>query len=447
LELRGIPTITLVATRFTVLANYERKSLGMPDLPVGVVPYPMTGAPIEEAQRRARAIRNDLVRALTEGPGDSQIEVDQVRAAMQSESMLVQDLPDRSLEGINRAFFDRKWGDGLPIVPPTAERVLAMLRFTDRDPSTSLGNMGPLWAPATVHHLAVNAVMAGCRPEYFPVVLAGIEAILDPRFNLYGVQGTTNPAGVMLMVNGPIARELEINGGANLFGQGWYANGTIGRAIRLSMINIGGGRPGEGDMSTLGNPNKWGSCIAEFEEKSPWPAYHVEKGFAASTSTVTAVACAAPQNVVEMSAAPEAILNTMARALTSAGSNTTIFDQQPMVIFSPVQARRLADGGFDKPAIRRWLWERGRFELDLYDATSQRVIREWKQRCLRNEDGKAYVYPSASAEDIGIAVGGSDSGPHSAVLATFNGTHLITRAITRLDGTPVGSVRDLCRGD
>jgi hypothetical protein len=426
-----------------VLANYERRSLGMPDLPIGVVAYPMTGAPIAEAQRRAHAIRDDILRALTQTPGDAKIEIDQVKSAMRADSMLVNDIDDRSLEGINLEFYRRKWADGLPIVPPTQRRVDAMLRYTDRDPATVLGKMGPQWAPTTIHHVAVNAVMAGCRPEYFPVILAGIEAILDPRFNLYGVQGTTNPAGVMLMVNGPIARELEINGGANLFGQGWYANGTIGRAIRLAMINIGGGRPGEGDMSTLGSPNKWGSCIAELEDKSPWVAYHVEKGYPASTSTVTAVATAAPQNVVEMSAEPLAILATMARALTSGGSNTTIFDHEPMVIFSPVQARRLADGGFDKPAIRQWLWEHGKFELSLYDATSQRVIREWKQRCLRVEDGKEIVYPTARPEDIGVAVGGGDSGPHSAVLATFNGTHLITRPITRSDGTALASVHEL----
>jgi hypothetical protein len=114
-----------------------------------------------------------------------------------------------------------------------------------------------------------------------------------------------------------------------------------------------------------------------------------------------------------------------------------------MVIFSPVQARRLADGGFDKPAIRQWLWEHGKFELSLYDATSQRVIREWKQRCLRVEDGKEIVYPTARPEDIGVAVGGGDSGPHSAVLATFNGTHLITRPITRSDGTALASVHEL----
>ncbi len=442
MEKRGIPTVTLVATRFTVLANYERKALGLPAMPIAVVPYPMGGVSTEEARNRALHIRDDIVGGLTKMPDATALPLDKATDAMKAMSLVVSDVSDMSFEGINRAFYDRKWSDGLPIVPPTEERVQAMLRYTDREPSTVLGNMGPSWHLTTVHHVAVNAVMAGCRPEYFPVVLAGIEAIIDPAFNLYGVQGTTNPAGVMLMVNGPIARELDINGGPNLFGQGWYANGTIGRAVRLCMINIGGGRPVTGDMSTLGNPNKWGSCIAENEGMSPWSPYHVEKGYDANVSTVTAVATAAPQNVVELSADPIAILNVLAGAMTCPGSNCTIFDHEPMVIISPVQARQMADGGFDKPAIRKYLWEHSKFELKGYHPTSYKAIKEWKSRCLKIEDGKEIIYVTPVPEDIGIAVGGGDSGPHSAILATFNGTKLITRAIARADGTPVASVQD-----
>jgi hypothetical protein len=338
---------------------------------------------------------------------------------------------------------EQRWGDGLPVVPPTVERVAAMLRHTDLAPDRVLGKMGPAWNLTTVHHVAVNSVMAGCRPEYFPVVLAGISAILDPEFNLYGVQGTTNPAGVMLLVNGPIARELDINGGSNLFGQGWYANGTIGRAVRLCLINIGGGIPGVGDMSTLGNPNKWGSCIAENEAASPWPPYHVSLGFAAGTSTVTAVATAAPQNVIELSADPIAILDSLAHAILSPGSNCIYFDHQPMVVLSPVQAVHVAGGGFDKAKVQRYLWEKGKIEFKGFPYTSDITIRKWKAACFKVEDGKDILYPTRVPEDIGIVVAGGDSGPHAAVLATFNGTRLVTRAITRADGTPVESVREL----
>ena len=414
----------------------------MPELPLAIVPYPMGGVSTEEAQKRALAALNEIVAGLTVQPAVSPIAA-KAKADEGYDATLVVD--DPSLEGVNRHFYDQRWGDGLPVVPPTVDRVAAMLRYADLAPDRVLGKMGPSWNLTTVHHVAVNAVMAGCRPEYFPVVLAGIDAILDPEFNLYGVQGTTNPAGVMLLVNGPIARELDINGGANLFGQGWYANGTIGRAVRLCMINIGGGIPGIGDMSTLGNPNKWGSCIAENEAGSPWPPYHVGLGFAAETSTVTAVATAAPQNVVELSADPIAILDSLARAIFSSGSNCIYFDHQPMVVLSPVQAVHVAGGGFDKAGVQRYLWEHGKIEFKGFPYTSDITIRKWKAQCLKVEDGKDILYPTRIPEDIGIVVAGGDSGPHAAILATFNGTKLITRAITRADGTPIGSVKELAR--
>ena len=430
-----------------VLANYERQALGMPELPLAIVEYPMGGVSTEEAQRRAIGALDQIVTGLTTQPRPSADGEEQHHQTADVGFQAIVEPDDRSFEGVNRYYYEQKWTDGLPIVPPTAARVRAMLRYSDLPPELVLGRMGTRWREATVHHVAVNAVMAGCLPEYFPVVLAGIQAVLDPAFNCYGVQGTTNPAGVMLLVNGPIARELDINGGYNVFGQGWHANGTIGRAIRLCLINIGGGLPGLGDMSTLGNPNKWGACIAENEAASPWEPFHVERGFARDTSTVTAVATAAPQNVIELSADPIAIVDSLARAIFSPGSNCVYFDHEPMVVLSPVQARHVAAGGFDKPALRRYLWDHGKIELKGFAPTSQKAIREWKASCVRIEDGKTMLYPTRAPEDIGIVVAGGDSGPHSAILATFNGTHLVTRAIARADGTPVASVHDLARDE
>jgi hypothetical protein len=428
----------LVATPFRTLANFERKHLGLPEMPYAMLPYPISGIPIEEAQRRALAVLDTVVTGLTAYPGAAPEA--SVAPTVKGELATVVDLEDNSFDAINQTFYERRWTDGLPIVPPTWARVQAMLEYTDLPQDTVLGRMGPSWQPTTVHHAAVNAVMAGCQPRYFPVLVAGLQAMLDPALNIYGVQGTTNPTGVMLLVNGPIARELDINCGLNLFGQGWHANGTIGRASRLCMINIGGGRPGEGDMSTLGSPNKWGSCIAENEAQSPWAPFHVDRGFDASTSTVTAVATAAPQNVIEMAPETLAQLNTLAGALTSAGSNSTLFDMQPMVVLSPLQAKRIADGGYDKAATQKYLWEHARFEVTNYFPTSQRTIREWKASCLRVEDGREWIYPTRTPEDIGIVVAGGDSGPHSAILATFNGTNLITRPIAFADGRPAASV-------
>lgn len=329
-------------------------------------------------------------------------------------------------EQVEEHFYAQRWTDGLPVVAPTSGRVERMLEAAGATGEELLGTMPPRWRPTFTHHVAVNAVMAGCRPEYFPVVLAGIRAVLDDRFNLYGVQGTTNPAGVMVVVNGPARLELDINGGHNLFGQGWRANATIGRAIRLCLINIGGGLPELGDMSTLGNPNKYGSCIAENQEHSPWEPFHVERGFTAEESVVTAAGVTAPQNVAILSQDPEAILDGIAGALMASGSNLVLFTAEPLVVIGPVHATHLDRNGYDKAKIRQYLWEQGTIELQGLHATDHKAAREWKATCFYTKDGREYLRPTTTPDDIGIVVAGGLSGPHSAVLQPFNITQLVS---------------------
>ena len=177
------------------------------------------------------------------------------------------------------ACFERGWSDGLPVVPPTPERVFAMLKGTTRRPDEIVGRIPPDYADCTVEKAAINAVLAGCKPEYFPVVLAAIEASLAPDFGLHGVLCTTNFIGPVVMVNGPIARAIGMNSGVNALGQGNRANATIGRSLQLVVRNVGGGRPGEIDRATLGNPGKYTFCFAEDEEGSQWESYAVEQGF------------------------------------------------------------------------------------------------------------------------------------------------------------------------
>ena len=331
---------------------------------------------------------------------------------------------------VDEHFYSQRWGDGLPLVAPTPERVEEMLGAAGLDGSELLGTMPPRWRETYSHHVAVNAVMAGCRPDYFPVVIAGVKAALDPLLNLYGVQGTTNPAGVMLVLNGPLRDKLDVNSGHNLFGQGWRANATIGRALRLCLINIGGGLPELGDMSTLGNPNKYGSCIAENEEASPWEPFHVERGFDAEQSVVTAAGVTAPQNIAILSQDPFAILDVIAHALMSSGSNLLLFTAQPLVVIGPVHATHLARNGFDKRTIRQYLWEHGTIELTGFHATDAKAMREWKSRCVHVEGGKEYLRPTVGPNDIGIVVAGGRSGPHSAVLQPFNITQLVSVAVS-----------------
>ena len=200
-------------------------------------------------------------------------------------------------EAVQRLYVDRGWSDGLPVAPPTPQRVEAMLAATNLDSDHVVAEIPPIWGAATVEKLAINAVMAGCLPEYLPVLIAAVEAIADPVFNLYAIQATTHPCAPLLIINGPIREALGMNYSSGSFGPGWRANATIGRAMRLVLLNVGGGYPGVGDMSTQGAPSKFSYCVAENEEENPWEPLHVERGFRPDQSAVTVMAGEPPHNI------------------------------------------------------------------------------------------------------------------------------------------------------
>ncbi|MCC7417709.1 MAG: hypothetical protein IT176_11255, partial [Acidobacteria bacterium] len=206
------------------------------------------------------------------------------------------DAPD-DLDAINDLYLERGWSDGLPIVPPTEARVARMLAWCDRPIDAPVAALPPRYGAATPVRLATCAVMAGCRPEYFPLLLLAIETMAEEPLNLYGLQATTHPCTPLVVVNGPVARELGINAGHNAFGPCTRANATIGRAIRLALLNIGGAIPAVGDMATMGAPSKYTYVVAENEEASPWEPLHVERGFARDASTVTVIGAEGPHNV------------------------------------------------------------------------------------------------------------------------------------------------------
>jgi hypothetical protein len=194
-------------------------------------------------------------------------------------------------DAINELVRARGWGDGLPVVPPTAARVRQMLAYCDRPWDQAIAKVAPRYGEATPLRLAANAVMAGCEPRYFPLLMLAVEAMCEEPFNLYAIQATTHLCAPLVIVNGPIALELEINSGHNAFGPGPRANASIGRAIRLALLNIGGAIPGAGDMSTFGAPSKYSYFVAENEAASPWAPLHVERGFSTEASTVTVPSC------------------------------------------------------------------------------------------------------------------------------------------------------------
>jgi len=336
------------------------------------------------------------------------------------------------------------WTDGLPIVPPTAARVAEMLAYTDLEPRASLGAMAPRWGEATVTKIAVNAVMAGCKPEYFPVVVTAVQAILARPFNLYGVQGTTNPASPVLIVNGPLARELDINARGNLFGPGFRANATIGRAIRLVMTTIGGGVPQQADKSTLGNPAKYTCCFAEHEAGSPWAPLHVERGFDAATSTVTAFGGAAPANIIEKSKTAVEMLETIARAMAVSGSNNMFMSHEALLVLGPEHAAIAARQGFDKARVRRTLFEQARIPFEQIGGSNADVLRVWRGPCIDEADGRRTLRIVEKPEDILIVVAGG-AGNHSASIPGWY-SRSVTLPITRADGRPVRSVAELKQG-
>ncbi len=249
--------------------------------------------------------------------------------------------------------------DGLPAVPPTAARVAAAVAASGRSRDELVAEMPPNFGRATVERIAVNAVMAGCRPEYFPVVLAAVEAVCDDRFCLLGVSGTTDAVAPLVIVNGPIRHALDINSGAGVFGPGWRANATIGRAVRLCWVNIGGAKPGVISMSTFGGPGRYTYCIGENEEASPWEPLHVEHGFEPGDSTVAVLAAEAPQIVADTrSRSAVDLLTTIARSVEVVAHHKATGLGDTALVFSPEHVTTLAADGWSKARVRQFLWER-----------------------------------------------------------------------------------------
>ena len=262
--------------------------------------------------------------------------------------------------------YQRGWTDGLPVTPPTDERVLRMLRGTTRKPDEVIGRIPPFLAECTVEKAAINAVLAGCLPEYLPVVLAALEAALEPEFTLHGLLATTYFSGPIVIVNGPVARRIDMNCGINALGQGNRANATIGRALNLIVRNVGGGRPGEADRATLGAPSKYTLCFAEDESDPGWEPLSVARGFARGASTVTLFQGHGPEAFVDQkSRTAEALTRSLAMALNRIGHPKLVQNARAILVLSPEHYAIFRDAG----------WDRRRIESALYEAT-QRPGRE-----------------------------------------------------------------------
>ena len=249
--------------------------------------------------------------------------------------------------------FSRGWSDGLPVVPPTPVRVLRMLGGTTRDAQEVIGAIPPNNASCTVEKVAINAVMAGCKPEYMPVVLAVVEAALAPEFAMHGLLCTTYFSGPVVVVNGPVARRIGMNSGVNALGQGNRANASIGRALQLVIRNVGGGVPGGIDRATLGWPGKYTLCFAEDESDSDWQPLSVERGIAPGVSAVTLFGAGGlSPNMDEGSRTPESLARSLAMTLNSVGHPKMVQNIDAFLVLSPEHWAIFKEGGWDRARIR-----------------------------------------------------------------------------------------------
>lgn len=416
-------------TVFQGLAQSELRALGICALPFITIEHPLGGERSEGISRRARQAVDQLTSLLL-----SQTATGEVRRAEPASSSLTPpsiqadladlatiDTPDTA-EAVLAAFCERQWCDGLPIVPPTEERVLAMLGGAPGD--RLLGVMPPLWRQATLEKLAVNAVMAGCEPAAFPLIVAAVEAMLDSSFNLYGVQATTHPVAPLLIVHGPIAAELGVHSGSGCFGPGFRANATIGRAIRLILLNVGGAWPGRHDMATQGSPAKFSYCIAERVDASPWGALYED-------NVVTVFGGEPPHNVNDhVSTTAGGILATVADTAVSLGSNVGWYfsQSQLLIVLGPEHARTIANDGLSRADVQRYVFEHARLPLRTLKLGGMWGIHDWPRWMHAVTDDDALLPQVPSPEDVMVIVAGGP-GKHSAVVPNCTFSRAVSRPI------------------
>jgi hypothetical protein len=331
-------------------------------------------------------------------------------------------------------WFDKGVTDGLPVVPPTRERVDRMLATTARDRDALVGEMPPNYGRVTVEKAAVNAVMAGCRPEYLPVLLAAVQCACDADFNLHGMSASTHFAAPLMVVNGPIRTRIGMNAGFGVFGPGYRANATLGRALRLLMINVGGAKPGETSMSTFGHPGRYTYCIAENEEASPWPPYHARRGLPASSSAVTLFAGEAPHGISDhASRTARALAGSLGWSMAGLWNSKHFpLYSHTMLVVGPEHARTLAEDGWSPMDLARHLHETVRrpYRELLPDETHGEGTN--LQFAKTPPDGDAMIPKFPSPDEIHVVVAGGTAGRFSMAIPGWLGTRNGSQPVTRI---------------
>ena len=335
---------------------------------------------------------------------------------MASDSEFI-DLGDLDPDQWNDYAIEQGWSDGFPLVTPTEAAVERFVE-TCRGDNEPFPPMSPRRLVPTLRGIAANAVMAGCKAEYFPVVVSAVRAVLEPAYNLHGTMATTHPCAPTLIVSGPLRQALDLNCGGNCFGQGNRANATIGRALQLTLLNIGGGKPGEMDRSTQGSPAKYSFCFGENEEESTWEPYHVRRGFEATDSVVTVMSCEPPHNINDhASTSGEGILQTIAGTISQTGANVLGGKGPYIVALGPEHAQTIHRDSFTIADIQEKLFVGSAIAVDRVPEEKRRNYEVDRESTVKN--GKFYLTPSP--EKIQVLVAGGP-GKHSAYIPTFSST-------------------------
>ena len=333
------------------------------------------------------------------------------------------DSPAEAAADWTEYYYSRGWSDGLPLVPPTAASVGAMLAAGGFSGDETLGEMMERQASAPVEKVAINAVMAGCLPEYFPVVVAAIRGFFHPDFDYHGPASSTGGSAIIIIVNGPIAEKLGINAADNAFGAGFRPNATIGRAVRLVMMNLLNARPGLLDRATLGTPGKYAFCFAEYEQDAPWEPLHVERGWTRDESTVTIYASNSQLGVYnQLASEPEPLLLQFADALCNLSSPNVRGFNENLVVMAGEHAQVIRKAGLNKRRVQEFLLQHAR-----------RTVADFK-RCgrlageVKPEDENTWRYVMEKPEDVLLVRAGGMAGSWSACMPGWGKKW--TRAIT-----------------
>ena len=403
-------------------------------MPIVVLPHPIGGSTMDTIAPKLDAAMDEIVSKLTT---PLPVIADSNAAAPNVQAEHIRSTTDDEWGELQSQLRDHGWGDGLPLVPPTEARVQAMYKYVDHAPDHVVARLAPKMGAATVELIAVNAVMAGCRPQHMPLLIAAIGALADKRFNLYGIQVTTHCVSPLLIVSGPLAAAMNIHHSSGMFGPGPWDNGVVGRAIRLLLLNVGGATPAKVDKSTMGHPAKYTFCMAEDETSIAWPSLRAERGYSGDTSTVTVIGAEGPHNINDHeSTTADGIIMMIAGTMAQPGQNNVYYAAEPLMIVSPEHAATIAAGGYTKDGLKQALYERARIPLSKFSRENieRRMYRKFPQR-YKDQGLDVEVTVAQSWQDIMICVAGGP-GKHSMYVPTFGGTRSVTVPITHADGRP-----------